>query len=124
MAEEREPAGRLIRPYTMTGGRTGAELPPIELEALVESTSVGVESRSRFRWEAAEILDLSARPTALVELSARLEVPIGVIRVVVADLAKRGAVTITSPQPVEEVAANGTEYTDLLRKVLDGIKSL
>jgi hypothetical protein len=59
---------------------------------------------------------------ALVELAARLDVPIGVARVLVGDLATKGAVEVRSPQ--REGPASPDRYADLLRKVLDGIKSL
>lgn len=122
--EDRAAQGRLVRPYAMTGGRTGRELPPIALEALVTATVAGARHREQFRWEASRIIDLSRRGTALVELAARLDVPIGVVRVVVADLAKRGAVEITDPRADVIDDQTGAEYTTLLKKVLDGIKSL
>jgi len=41
--------GRIVRPYTMTGGRTGAGRPLIALEALVAVTPAGMRMRTRFR---------------------------------------------------------------------------
>lgn len=121
---EQGPQGRLVRPYTMTGGRTGRELPLIALEALVTATPTGQRMREQLRWEASRIIDLTRRGMALVELAARLDVPIGVVRVLVSDLAKRGAVELTEPrvEPVGE--EDGLAYATLLKKVLDGIKSL
>lgn len=117
-------SGRLIRPYTMTGGRTGVGLPSIALEALVASTPKGMRMRRQFQWEAAEIIALSRKETAIIELAALLDVPIGVVRVLAADLREKGAVTITDPPSEAASDAGSAEYTDLLRKVLDGIKSL
>ena len=116
--------GRLIRPYTMTGGRTGADQPHIALEALVSATPAGVRNKHQFRWEAARIIDLSSKETAIVEIAARLDIPIGVVRVVVADLANRGAVQISEPPSDVPASLEGYTYTTLLQKVLDGIKSL
>lgn len=116
--------GRLIRPYTMTGGRTGADQPFIALEALVSATPAGLRNKHQFRWEAARVIDLSTRETAIVEIAARLDVPIGVVRVVVADLAHRGAVQISEPPSEVPASLEGYTYTTLLQKVLDGIKSL
>lgn len=121
--EGRVVEGRLIRPYTMTGGRTGGEFPPIALEAIVTATAHGRKLRDQFRWEASRIIDLTRRGMALVELAARLDVPIGVARVVVADLLKRGAVEVTEPRDTS-VEEAGVGYATLLQKVLDGIKSL
>ena len=115
--------GRLVRPYTMTGGRTGKDLPPIALEAIVVATPHGQKMKNQLRWEASHIIDLTRGGSALVELAARLDVPIGVVRVVVADLAKREAVEITDPMD-QEAPDISEEYANLLKKVLDGIQSL
>ena len=116
--------GRLIRPYTMTGGRTGADQPFIALEALVCATPTGVLNKHQFRWEAARIIELSRHETAIVEIAARLEIPIGVVRVVVADLVHRGAVQISEPPSAVPADLEGHTYSTLLQKVLDGINSL
>jgi hypothetical protein len=116
--------GRIVRPYTMTGGRTMTQSPPIALEALVAATPEGMRRRRQFRWEAAEIIRRSRRETAVVELAALLVVPVGVVRVLADDLRAAGAVTITDPPSALVDETGGEVYTDLLHKVLDGIKSL
>jgi hypothetical protein len=108
----------------MTGGRAGTEVPPIALEALVATTTAGMRRRGELKWESAEILARSRRETAVIELAALLEVPIGVVRVLTEDLRARGLVTITEPPTELADDPGGEVYTDLLRKVLDGIKSL
>ena len=116
--------GRIVRPYTMTGGRAGTDTPLIALEALVAATPEGMRKRDQFKWETAEIIRRSRRETAVIELAALLEVPIGVIRVLADDLRAQGLVTITDPPPELGADAERQVYTDLLHKVLDGIKSL
>jgi hypothetical protein len=116
--------GRIVRPYTMTGGRSGTDTPLIALEALVAATPEGMRRRHQFKWESAEIVQRSRRETAVIELAALLEVPVGVIRVLASDLRAMGAVTITDPPPELGADAERQVYTDLLHKVLDGIKSL
>jgi hypothetical protein len=115
--------GRLVRPYTMTGGRTGKDLPPIALEAIVVATPHGQKMRNSLRWEASHIIDLTRAGTALVELAARLDIPIGVVRVIVADLAQRDFVKLTEPVD-QDTPDMSEEYANLLKKVLDGINSL
>jgi Protein of unknown function (DUF742) len=116
--------GRIVRPYTMTGGRSGVGLPNIALEALVAVTPAGMRMRGRFRWEAAEIIAQSRKEIAVVELAANLEVPVGVIRVLAADLREQGAITISEPLSEATVDSGDTEYAELLNKVLDGIRAL
>jgi hypothetical protein len=122
--EEGHSEGRLIRPYTMTGGRTGSDIPLIALEALVSATASGTRNRHQFRWEAARIIELTRQQTAIVEIAARLDVPVGVVRVVIADLADRGAVVIIDPPTGITTSLDGFMYATVLQKVLDGIKSL
>lgn len=111
--------GRFVRPYAITGGRTDVDL-DIGLESQIEATARGVGPQTRYRWEAAQILEACQRPVALVEVAARLGLPVGVVRVVVADLEKDGAIGVH--RPVEEL--DSTSYTELLERVLEGIRSL
>jgi hypothetical protein len=112
-----EPQGRLVRPYAITGGRTEVRGASLELETQVVATPLGKASLSRYRWEAARVITLCEEPLALVEVAAKLDVPVGVARVVVADLVNAGALELRSPE-VEE------SYTTLLERVLDGIRNL
>jgi hypothetical protein len=114
----------MVRPYTMTGGRSGVGLAPIALEALVSVTPSGMRMRGRFRWESAGIITHSRKETAIVELAAILEVPVGVIRVLTADLRDQGAVTIIEPPGEGVTNSADSDYAELLHKVLDGIKAL
>ncbi|HSJ27632.1 MAG TPA: DUF742 domain-containing protein [Acidimicrobiia bacterium] len=113
-------AGRFVRPYAITGGRTDVDL-EIELETQIEATARGVAAQSRYRWEAARVIEVCRRPVALVEIAAALSLPIGVVRVVVADLENDGAVGVHRPNDVDLDSAS---YTELLERVLEGIRSL
>ncbi len=115
--EAEDETGRLIRPYAMTGGRTGGDGPEIHLESQVVSTPRGLAALVSHRWEAARVIEVAENPTALVEIAARLEIPIGVARVLVADLVAAGAVTIHVPD-------TGPSFTSLLERVLDGVRQL
>ncbi|MGH3649290.1 MAG: DUF742 domain-containing protein [Acidimicrobiia bacterium] len=108
----------------MTRGRTGADQPRFALEALVSATAMGLRMRSHFQWEAAEIIATARKQTAIIELAALLDVPIGVVRVLTADLFEKGAVTVTDPPSQTVAERDSRAYTDLLQKVLDGIKAL
>ncbi len=121
MAEVFERSGRMIRPYAITGGRTEVGGPALSLESQIVATSLGRNSVATLRWEAAEIVEICVEPMAVVEVSARLGVPVGVIRVLVSDLAIDRLVTIAEPQ---EESMESDSYTQLLEKVLDGIRSL
>jgi len=109
--------GRLIRPYAITGGRTGGEV-EISLESQIQASTRASEHLGAYRWEAARLIELVQTPMALIELAARLELPLGVARVLVADLISDGAVTIHQPVVAEQ------NFGSLLERVLDGVRNL
>jgi hypothetical protein len=111
--------GRLIRPYLMTGGRTEID-DEIRLETQLQTTARGHRRVDDFRWEAKRILELAERPTALVEISARADLPLGVTRVVVSDLIKAGV--MAAQRPIE-VISHHTQRS-LLEKVLNGVRNI
>lgn len=108
--------GRLIRPYAITGGRTGADT-DISLEAQIQASTRADDLDGRYRWEAARLVALVQQPMALIEIAARLEIPIGVARVLVSDLVDDGAVVLHVPQTTQN-------FTSLLERVLDGVRNL
>ncbi len=111
-----ESTGRLIRPYAITGGRTGGDI-EIGLESQIQANTRASQHLGAYRWEAAQLIELVQTPMALIELAARLELPVGVARVLVADLITDGAVVLHTP-----VAAQ--PYGSLLERVLDGVRNL
>ena len=124
MAERDEPTGALVRPYAVTRGRTRPRL-EIALEALVETTnrgrtgSVGTSTGNEHQFIAA-LCDNGLQ--SLAEIAARMHMPLGVARVIVADMAAEGLVAVHEPTSLEdETDAVGTE---LLERVLSGLRRL
>ncbi len=111
----------LVRPYTVTGGRTRSSSLALPLEALVESTA-GADSRPSGP-EKRRILQLTASEyLSVAELSAHLGLPVGVVRVLVGDLSDEGSVRVhgLSSQSSYPPATS----LSVLESVLDGIASL
>jgi hypothetical protein len=119
--------GRIVRPYTMTRGRTrtaGALLP---LEALVRRVATGPAGEPAGSGgqtpERRRILDLLGdRILSVAEISAHLSLPLGVVRVLVADLAADRLVVVHAPTP--PAAQPPAAHLKVLESVLDGISSL
>jgi hypothetical protein len=109
-------SGRLLRPYAITGGRTRARS-HLALEALVV-TSVDDAGRSRLGLERRTVADLAVTPISVAELSAHLQVPVGVARVLVGDMADEGLVRVHQP------GGEGRPDVALLERVLHGIRAL
>jgi hypothetical protein len=125
MAERDEPTGALVRPYAVTRGRTRPSI-DIAIEALIETTVRGRTASSRpggnqgqEQHHIATMCD--GRVQSLAEISARLHLPLGVARVLVADMAADGLVSVHEPTSLDENEAVGTE---LLERVLSGLRRL
>ena len=108
--------GRLVRPYAMTGGRTLVEN-DIGLETQIQASTRASEQLGVYRWETAQVIELVQTPMALVEVAARMGIPIGVARVLVADLVADGAVVVHAHAKVPNFAS-------LLERVLDGVRNI
>ncbi|MCB5164613.1 DUF742 domain-containing protein [Streptomyces bambusae] len=79
------------RPYTLTRGRIHASR-PLRLETLVET--VGRPDGYAALPEHDRILDLCGRPRSVAEVSALVGLPVGVVRVLVSDLADGGQLRV------------------------------
>jgi hypothetical protein len=111
---------RVVRPYVLTGGRTQPTGPTLALDTTIRATITEVSEPPRPDTpEAARIVELCQTPTSLAELAGRLTLPIGVVRVLVGDLAASGMLTVDPPTP-PGVATDAA----LLGKLLDGIRAL
>ena len=112
-------AGPVVRPYAVTKGRTlpsGAQ--PFGLIDLVFTTGELPPAHFRPGPEHRRILSLCRRPIPIVDLVFEIDLPIGVVRVLLGDLAGEGMLRVISAQ-----SEPGTEQR-LLRMVLDGLESL
>jgi Protein of unknown function (DUF742) len=116
-----EPAGQgpVVRPYALTGGRTRPTIPELRVETLVSTTSLGVASTGLLTLERRRIVVLCRGILSVVEVAARLKLPLGVVRVLIGDLAEEGLVLIHQP-------ASPSDRPDLalLERVLYGLREL
>ncbi|MGZ4610741.1 MAG: DUF742 domain-containing protein [Actinomycetes bacterium] len=112
---------RTVRPYTLTRGRTRSARAHLPLEALVRGVAAaGGPSDTP---ERRRILELTATEIlSVAELSAHLSLPLGVVRVLVGDLADDGLVVVHSGTPQSQTPA--ASQLKVLESVLNGISSL
>jgi hypothetical protein len=113
------PSG-LVRPYAMTGGRTRPRY-QLAIEALVSTTADPERLRGQLP-EHQRICLLCREVKSIAEISALLTIPLGVVRILVADLAEAGLVAIH--QPGGDAAAGGQPDVTLLERVLSGLRKL
>lgn len=116
-----------VRPYAVTGGRVSAATSDLPMEALVESRSDANAIRG-LTPEKRTILQLAAgQYQSVAELSAHTRLPLGVVRVLVTDLAEEQHLTIHRGGTADDAAthsADGGLSLSLLESVLDGIAAL
>jgi hypothetical protein len=107
-------AGRLVRPYTVSNGRTR---PTNKLDLLSMVIATGRAPRTPLDPDRAEVLDLCDHPTSVAELAARLRLPAIVTKVLLSDLLDYGAVTMRVP-------SSATDPTDrfVLETLLDALQ--
>ena len=116
--EESSAATRLVRPYTVTGGRTQPRY-KLPLEALVTSTVYEPRDLSVLAPECQAILQFCVDWRSVAEISAVLRIPLGVARILVADMSADGLVRIHQRDDSE-----GRPDLNLLERVLSGLRKI
>jgi Protein of unknown function (DUF742) len=108
----------LVRPYTVTQGRTQPRY-QLEMEAMVAAAHHDVRDLSMLSPECQAILRFCRDWQSVAEISAVLRIPLGVARILVADLAVEGLVRVHQPNH-----AQGGPDVKLLERVLSGLRRL
>jgi hypothetical protein len=111
-----------VRPYAVTGGRTEpADGEALDLLAIVVATGQPGDEDDRMRLtpEHRRILALCANQVTVADLGGELGLPVGVIRVLLADLIAQGVVAVVPKRPASERSGN-----DVLREILNGLRAL
>ena len=116
-----------VRPYAVTGGRVSAASVDLPMEALVETAS-DPETLRGMTPEKKKILQLAAgQYQSVAELSAHTRLPLGVVRVLVTDLAEENYLRIHTGGTAQDASTHdesGGLSLSLLESVLDGIAAL
>ena len=110
----------LVRPYTLTAGRTSTNV-ALPLEASIEA----LESARDPDWPPndlrGDIVMLCATRPSVAEIAARLDVPLGVARVLVGDLVETGHVRVLSTLDDD---SSVEERRELIGRTLRGLRAL
>ena len=102
----------MVRPFVLTGGRTRAG-DGLRLETLLQ-TVPGVPAMT-LRFESQQIVELCRHPSSIADISAALQVPLGVVRVLVSDLVAIGHVAVVRTE---------TLSTQTIERIRDRVRSL
>ncbi len=115
---------RVVRPYALTAGRTRAAGGSIDLVALVSAVGgragaeLAVEDACELGPEHVRLLRFCRSRASVADLAAELDLPLGVVRILLADLRERGLVSINQP------AAAGLNDIGILKEVADALRRL
>lgn len=108
----------LVRPYAVTRGRTKPKT-HLPLEALISTTATARSEFGTLTPECQAITDLCREWRSVAEISALCRIPLGVARVLVADMAEQGLVQIRS-----SLNTDSRPNVNLLERVLSGLRKL
>ena len=111
--------GPFLRPYAMTEGRTEPTGPNLAIEDLIGAATAAADPPDWLSLEHRSIALACREAVSVAELAARVDLPLGVTRVLVGDLAEQGMVTVhRGPSHA------GGPNVALLEQVLHGLKQL
>ena len=107
-----------VRSYTMTSGRSQGSV-ALEIESMLQLTADGALLLDRLQFEKARVAALcQVEILSVAELSARLHLPIGVIRVVASDLIVDGLLQAHAP------SFGVADDVDLISRLIEGVRAL
>jgi predicted Rossmann fold nucleotide-binding protein DprA/Smf involved in DNA uptake len=112
----------VVRPYALTGGRTEpADGEVLDLIAIIMDSGRPIRPGDQrvLSPEHRRILALCQRPATVADVASDTGLPLGVIRVLLADLIQQGRITVMPGRPAGE-----KPNAQLLREVLHGLRAL
>ncbi|MDP9847535.1 DUF742 domain-containing protein [Streptosporangium lutulentum] len=109
-----EEAGPVVRPYALIGGRTRSSGDTLDLIAMV--TSTGAVSSGGFvpGPEQERILAMVTTATSVADVASDLNLPLGVVRVLLGDLQDHKLISIGRASASERI----------LKEVINGLRAL
>ncbi|MHA7651578.1 DUF742 domain-containing protein [Mycobacterium sp. ML4] len=110
----------LVRPYTLTAGRTGTDV-DLPLEAPVQTLQAGLVHQWPPGDARGRILQLCVSSPSVAEISARLDLPVGVARVLVGDLVTAGYLRVHRTLTDRSTR---DERHELIGRTLRGLRAL
>jgi hypothetical protein len=115
-------AGPVVRPYALTGGRTtpaGDALLDLISVVTASAPSQATANTPPLTREQRKLLELCRDPATVADVTADMALPLGVVRVLLADLIAEGLIAVQPRRAAMPLASH-----DLLQEVLNGLRSL
>ncbi|MEV8630818.1 DUF742 domain-containing protein [Streptosporangium sp. NPDC051023] len=109
-----EEAGPVVRPYVLIGGRTRSSGDTLDLVAMVTATGTPPTGKFVPGPEQERILSLVAQATSVADVASDLDLPLGVVRVLLGDLQDHKLISIGRASASERI----------LKEVINGLWAL
>lgn len=117
MTEQEE--GPLLRPYTITRGRTRPTGPEFDLMTIIRTAPAAYRGVSGLAPEHWRILQLCRGPSSVADLASELGLSLNVVRILLSDLRDQELITARPPATVAQLPEER-----LLREVIQGLQAL
>lgn len=114
--DHEEMDGSMVRPFMLTQGRTRSAAVEVSMESMVDRRRISEAQYHGLNPVQKQIFDHLAERASAAELSAHLSLPLGVIRVLVGDMA--------GMQLLEVHQTASTGDVQLVRRLIDGVRAL
>jgi hypothetical protein len=113
-----EEAGPVVRPYAVTRGRARPSRGQFDLITVVMSTEPAASGEG-LGPEHVAIVALCQNPMSVAEVAAHLDLPVGVVRVLLGDLLDKRLIVAHEPLPAAQLPNE-----DFFEAVLNGLRAL
>lgn len=114
-----EEAGPIVRPYALIRGRTRSSGDNLDLIAMVTATASPYTGEAGLGPEEQRILDLADRPMSVADIASEIDLPLGVVRVLLGDLQDQGMISVRAP-----AQAGPRPHERILKEVINGLRAL
>lgn len=104
----------VVRPFMLTGGRTQPMRDGLRIETQLHAAPAALSAPLRF--EARRIVELCQAPMSIADLAVAIGAPLGVVRVIVADLMTEGYVLVEN--------RTGDLPTGVIERIRDLVRAL
>ncbi len=109
--------GEVVRPFIVTGGRTRPVDERLRMETVVTASPAALSAPLGF--ERRHIVEICQLPLSVAEVAASLKVPLGVARVLIADLVAERLLVVHARLTLADYPSR-----ELLERIRDGVRAL
>jgi hypothetical protein len=111
-------AGPVVRPFALVRGRTRPTGAALDVVTMVCTVPGAVSDTPDLEPEHLALLRRCRSPASVADLASGLDLPLGVVRILLADLRERSLITLHQPRPAR------LDDIRILREVADGLRRL